>query len=103
MVQDPDRSFGSVLAGGLGCIKGFKALISSSSASRAGGGAAAFFPKIFESNVAIVQFSFQGCAMRAGDAHASGIALRHFAGHMNFLVCPRPARVIFLNEHILTC
>src|SRR5215475_11962460 len=103
MVQAPDRSFGSVLTCALGWISGFNALISSSSDSRAGAGAAAFFPKILESNVAIVQLPFQCCSMRTRDAHPYRFALHHIAVHMHFVIRSCPAEVIFLDQNVLTC
>jgi hypothetical protein len=58
IVHAPDRSFGSVLVTGFGCINGFKARISRSPWSLGvDAGSTVFFPKILESNVAIVRFS----------------------------------------------
>src|SRR5215468_9135331 len=102
MVHAPERSFGSLLAGASGCISGFNALMSSSSDSGAGAAAAAFFPKILESNVAIVQFPFQSCAMRTGNAHPDRFTLHHIPVHMDFVIRSRPAEVVLLDQNFLS-
>src|SRR5262249_12588271 len=105
IVHAPDRSFGSVLTAAFGCMSGFKALTSSSSTSGAGV-VGVFFPKIFESNVAILQFSLQRCALRVDNTKADFLArrdVRDIAINVNFEVCACPAETALFNEHILFC
>src|SRR5262249_33605749 len=101
IVHAPDKSFGSVLRAGFGCISGFNALTSRSSLSWAGVGV--FLPKILESNVAILQFSLQSRALCVGDANAEFLSRRNIAVNMNFVVGPCPAEIALFNEYLLNC
>src|SRR5215471_11803091 len=101
MVHAPERSFGSVLTTGLGCMSGFNAEMSSSPVSGAGAAAAVFLPKILESRVAIVQFSLKGSALRIRDADAHLRSRYYLSVDMDLVVCARPAEIVFFNQNIL--
>ena len=82
-------------------MSGFRALTSSSSLPRAGVDDV-FFPKIFESNVAILQFSLQSCALRVRDANDHFLSSRNRAVNVNFVVRACPAEIALFNEYILS-
>src|SRR5262245_52170187 len=102
MVHAPDRSFGSVLTIAFGSMSGFSALTSSSSTSRVSAGGF-FFKKILESSVAILQFSFQRCALRVGDTHGYDLPRRDMMINVNFVIGARPAESTFLDKDVLHC
>src|SRR5215468_11229404 len=98
MVQAPDRSFGSLLTTAFGSMSGFSALTSSSSLSRVGVDGV-FFPKILESSVAILSFSFQRCALCVSDAHGYYFSRCDMMIHVDFVIGACPAERILLDEH----
>jgi hypothetical protein len=100
MVQSPDKSLGSVLTGAFGWISGLSALTSSSSWSRLGT-AGVFFPKILESNVAILQFSFQGCALSVGNAYPNNLTGSDITIDMHFVIGPCPPEIILFDKDVL--
>src|SRR5262249_37164999 len=96
------RSFGSVLTAALGSISGFNAEMSSVSVSGAGTAAVAvFLPKILESNVAILQFSLQRCALRVRDADTPAITSFTIRLDAKFMICACPAEFIFFDQYVL--
>src|SRR5436309_1607229 len=80
IVQAPDKSFGSVLTGAFHSINGFSERVSSSLLSIwTGAVSTVFFPKILDSNVAIVDFSFQCRPLRVRDPNGYLFTLNDIA------------------------
>src|SRR5579862_3515350 len=102
MDQSPDKSLGSVLVTGFGCISGLSARMSNSSLLLAGAaGSTVFFPKILESNVAIVNFSLQRCSLGVCDENGQFLARCNVSFNVNFVIAARSTGIPFLDQYVL--
>src|SRR5207244_3213355 len=97
------RSFGSVLVTGGVSMSGFSAEMSRPSLSGAGAGAAVFFPKILESNVAILDDPLQCRSLRVGNSNSYLLAGRDVPCDVDFVVCSGSAEVVLFHEHFGRC
>src|SRR5688572_15009833 len=103
IVHAPEMSFGSVLCTTGGVINGVNAETSRPCTVELScvNEGSTFFPKILESNVAIVDYSFHCCPLciRYQDSHF--LSSNSISGYANSIIRTRPADIVLFDQNVL--